>query len=377
MPMNPKYESLAPFLDERMRRLWAATEAAALGRGGISQVSRATGLSRATIQAGLHELKAFREDPNRGLPPGRIRRAGAGRVSLTQKDPLLLAALEQLIDPLNRGDAASPLRWTCKSTAVLAEELQKKGRRVSVRSVASLLQRLGYRLRGLRGGRGDRGRRQRNAQFEYLNALIADFQERDWPVIAVEANRQEWIAPPRGHNGAGLVDGEGVWTAGCEGPGDDGHSWVNRDPSPFTIEWTVEAIRRWWRQIDSQAYPAEAELLVTVDLGEGDGPRLWGAGLQGLADQIGRRVVVSHLPPGTIKWNTPEQRIVASHTMNRWPAQPWLRHEAVLNVLTPAPPAEARSPDAEDGRCAPDVEPIRPLPRWNYTLVPRGGELSD
>jgi hypothetical protein len=378
MPLATKVELLAPFLDERLRRLWAASEAVTLGHGGVSQVSRETGLSRATIQAGIHELEAFRDDPDRELAPGRVRRSGAGRAPLTRSDPALLGVLERLIDPLTRGDRNSPLRWTCKSTAALAGELQGRGRRVSVRSVAGLLRGLGYRLGGMRGGRGDKGRGQRNAQLEYLNALVADFQERGWPVITVEVNRREWLGPPGGENGEGLAGWEaaGALAADPGAASADGHGWVDGDPSPFAVEWAVEAIRRWWRQTDPGASAGGAELLVAVDLGEGDCPRLWHAGLQGLADHLGRRVVVSHLPPATTRWNRGEQHIAVFHTTTRRPEHPLMRHEAVVNLLTPSPPAEDRSPAgaaaAGGDRPAPCADRAGHLRRWNWTLVPRG-----
>jgi hypothetical protein len=344
MPIKRKFDLLVPFMDERLRRLWAAAEAADLGHGSVSRVSRATGLSRATIRAGINELEAFRDDPNRMPAPGRVRRAGAGRPPLTRSDPALLTLLEGLIDPLTRGDRNSPLRWTCKSTPALAEELRARGHSVSVRSVASLLHRLGYCLGGQRGGRGDKGHAQRNAQFEYLNAQIADFQNRGWPVIAVEAKREEWTPPPPEEGGAAPVTGEG---AGTEAPdlGDAGagaHSWVDRDATSFTIEWAAEVLQRWWRHTDPQAYPGEAELLVAVDLGDGDCSQTWKGALQGLADRIGRRVTASHLPPGTIKWNRSLQCLVLSHATNGGPGNTSTRHKAVVRVPGLAPPAEDR-----------------------------------
>jgi hypothetical protein len=292
-------------------------------------------------------------------------------------DPDLPAALEGLIDPLTRGDARSPLRWTCKSTAVLAEEMRERGRAVSVRSMAFLLQGLGYRLAGQRGGRGDKGHAQRNAQFAYLNARVADFQERCWPVIAVEARRQEWAPPGPGEGGG--ADEERAVEAGEPGAG--GRGWANRDASPLTIEWVAKAIHHWWRHTSPGAYPGEAEVLVAADLGDGDSYRLWSSGLQGLADRLGRPVTLGHLPPGTSKWNRGQQRMVAAHTTSRGPGHLRTRHEVVASILSAAPPANPWPPPGAAGAAATAAAADRrtaageraPWPgRWNYTLLPRG-----
>src|SRR6266478_423248 len=189
-PMTPiiaaKFAILKPLLDEQARRLWAAVEARALGRGGISQVAEATGLSRATVRAGLQELAPPATATGLQSPPGRLRRPGGGRQPLGTRDPHLVQALETLVDPVTRGDPMSLLRWTCKSAANLAAALQAQGHTVSERTVNRLLHDLGYSLQSNRKTLEGGHHPDRDAQFQYINRRAKAFQQRGQPVVSVD-----------------------------------------------------------------------------------------------------------------------------------------------------------------------------------------------
>src|SRR5260370_21741989 len=193
MQVRQKFEVLAPFLDERQKRLWAGAEASVLGHGGITLVAEATGLSRPTVSAGLAEVKALPTDPESVLEPVCIRQPGAGRKPLTETDPTLLADLDELVDPTTRGDPESPRRWTSKSTARLALALQQLGHAISPRKVAQLLQDLDYSLQGTRKSLEGKDHPDRDAQFEHINATVLDFLERGQPVISVDTKKKQLI----------------------------------------------------------------------------------------------------------------------------------------------------------------------------------------
>ena len=204
MLIAEKFKALQPVLSEQARRLWAATEALALGYGGISTVARATGLSHPTIRAGIRELRhgpvAAPSPPTRT----RIRRPGAGRKRATAKDATLLADLEALVEPSTRGDPQSPLRWTCKSVRRLATELQAQGHTVSPQLVSTLLHQAGYSLQGTRKTREGSTHPDRDAQFEHIASRVRDCQHRGEPVISVDAKKKELVGTLRTLGGSGI-----------------------------------------------------------------------------------------------------------------------------------------------------------------------------
>src|SRR5512142_400572 len=308
--IKAKYTSLEPVLDERARRLWAATEARAIGRGGITRVAGATGLSRVTIRAGLSELD-LPVTPDEGRPPtGRLRRPGGGRKLLVDHDPNLLRDLESLVDPVTRGDPMSPLRWPCKSAARLAEGLRSRGHTVSERTVNRLLHDLGYSLQGNRKAIEGKDHPDRDAQFQYINRRVKAFQRQGQPVVSVDTKKKELVG--RYRNGGREWQPQGqpeevevydfvkkdlgkVLPYGIYDPTTNA-GWIGVGVDHDTAEFALGTLRRWWRNMGRRAYPRAKRLLITADGGGSNGSRcrLWKVGLQGLADESGLRISVCH-----------------------------------------------------------------------------------
>ena len=342
-----KFEALRGVMDEQMRRLWAATEARALGYGGVSVVARAVGLTRPTITAGMKEL-----GDARGLvpmaPKHRVRRVGAGRPRVTDIDAGLRPALEELVEPATRGHPMSPLRWTCKSVRTLAAELTRQGHRVSHQTVSEVLQRSGYSLQVNRKTREGAGHPDRNAQFEHIARRAKEFQRRGQPVISVDTKKKELVGDfknagrewhPEGQPPAVRVhdfqDDElgkaipyGVYDLSANA------GWVSVGIDHDTPEFAVESIYCWWRQMGRQTYPEARELLITADGGGSNGVRvrLWKVALQRMADATGLQISVCHFPPGTSKWNKIEHRMFCHITRN-WRGRPLESHEVIVNLI--------------------------------------------
>src|SRR5271169_5613477 len=312
-----KFRLVAVELDERRRRQWAAAEARDVGWGGISLVARATGLSRPTIMAGLKELELSAK--SRLVAAARVRSPGGGRRPLTQSDPDLLEALERLIDPATRGDPMSALRWTCKSTAKLAEELTQQNHPVTDRTVAMLLKQSGYSLQSNRKMREGSSHPDRNAQFEYINRQVLTFQKQQQPVISVDTKKKELVGEfknpgeewqPKGQpekvkvhdfpdKKMGKAIPYGVYDLACN------EGWVSVGIDHDTARFAVASIRRWWIEMGSARFPQATELLITADGGGSNSSRnrLWKKSLQSLADELDITLHVHHFPPGTSKWN--------------------------------------------------------------------------
>ena len=396
--ISEKYATLEPVLDERARRLWAATEARAIGRGGVSRVSGATGLSRITIQAGLNELHSTL--PDQADVTGRIRKPGGGRKPLTEHAPKLLLALENLVDPGSRGDPMSPLRWTCKSAAKLAAELGSKGYRASERSVNRLLHTLGYSLQSNRKTIEGGDHPDRDAQFQYLNRRVKAFQRLGQPVVSVDTKKKELVGQFR--NGGrewrpercpeevkvhdfkdkdlGKAIPYGVYDQTTNA------GWVCVGVDHDTAEFAVETLRRWWRKMGSRVYPEATKLLITADGGGSNGSRcrLWRVELQGLADEIGLRISVCHFPPGTSKWNKIEHRMFCHITVN-WRGRPLVSREVVVNLIGHTTTKEGLSIRSElDANSYPlgrevtdgqmnglSIKLDKFHGEWNYTILPR------
>ncbi len=346
--IRQKYERLWPAMNERMRRRWAATEALSLGWGGVTAVAVATGLTRKTIHFGIRELAAEASDPDSALPPNRVRRAGAGRKPITQKQPKLVAALDALVEPTARGDPRSPLRWTCKSTRRLAEALRRQGFQVSDRKVAALLKKTGYSLQSNRKTREGKSHPDRNAQFEYINEQARRFQRRRQPVVSVDAKKKELVGDfknagrewrrrgkPEEVRVHDFIDPD-LGKAIPYGDYDVKHNegWVSVGMDHDTARFATEALRRWWKKMGSKRYPNAKELLITADGGGSNGSRsrLWKAALQTLANRIGLKLRVCHLPPGTSKWNKIEHRMF-SHITQNWRGKPLVSHEVIVQLI--------------------------------------------
>src|SRR5450432_2421715 len=327
-----RFELLAPGLDERQRRLLAASEAVVVGRGGGVAVSRATGVSRRVIRAGIRELQA-----PESLAPGRVRRPGGGRKSAVEKDPGLPAALERLIEPTTRGDPESPLRWTCKSLRKLTDALREQGHTVSQRVVANVLRTLEDSLQA-----------NRNAQFEHLNAQVETQLAVGEPAISVDAKKKELVGPfknggrelrptgqPEPVRVHDFVDKE-LGRATPYGVYDlaQNQGWVTVGIDHDTAEFAVACIARWWQGLGQAAYPNATSLLITADGGGSNASRsrLWKLELQRLANHTGLELQICHLPPGTSKWNKIEHRLFSYITQN-WRGKPLLSYEIIVQLI--------------------------------------------
>jgi hypothetical protein len=338
-----RFFDLADTLNERQRRLWAASEARALGYGGVSLVAKATGVSRRAIRAALTELATAD-----ALPAGKVRRPGAGRKPLTQVQHGLAAALEALVEPTCRGDPGSRLRWTRKGVRVLADELREQGFRVGRQKVSELLRTLGYSLQGNRKNREGGRHPDRNAQFEYIAARVEDFRARGQPVISVDTKKKELVGDfknagrewrPEGqpeevrtHDFIDEVLGKaipyGVYDLAANA------AWVSVGKDHDTAEFAVETIRRWWLNMGRPLYPGATELLITADGGGSNSGRcrLWKVALQCLADETGLSISVCHYPPGTSKWNKIEHRVFGQITIN-WRGKPLTSLTVIVGLI--------------------------------------------
>lgn len=341
--LTERIADVFPHLSERQRRLVAAAEARALGYGGVSEVARVTGMSRATIHRGLAELD---EEP---LPPGRSRRAGGGRKKIRDLDPRVLSDLEGLVAPSTRGDPMSPLRWTCKSTRELAGTLTKMGHAVSHTVVAEMLRDLGYSLQAnMKTLEEGSQHPDRDEQFRYINARVRGCRRRGTPVISVDTKKKELIGSyrnsgreyrPRGQpeevkvhdfidKDLGKAIPYGVYDVAKN------LGWVNVGCDHDTSAFAVASIRRWWSAMGQRLYPRTAKLLICADGGGSNGyrTRLWKVQLQKFADETGLEVTVCHLPPGTSKWNKIEHRLFSHISMN-WRGKPLVSHQVVVNLI--------------------------------------------
>lgn len=373
--IKKRYELLESFLNEKQRRLLAAAEAEILGYGGLSTVSRATGLSRNTIKAGRANLN---EERASGIVQfyGRIRQVGGGRKRTIKKDTTLEADLEKLIEPITRGDPESPLRWTCKSVRKLADELNKMGHRTSHRLVAELLKQMGYSLQANRKTIEGSWHPDRDAQFEYIHSKIKEFQKQQQPVISVDTKKKELVGNfknsglewrPKGqpeevlvHDfeslGEGKVNPYGIYDIF------QNKGWVNVGVDHDTATFAVESIRRWWNTMGSHLYPKASSLLITADSGGSNGARvkLWKIELQRLSNETGLSISVGHLPPGTSKWNKIEHRLFSFISQN-WRGKPLVSHEVIVNLI-----ASTKTKTGLQVKCTMD-----------YNTYPKGVKITD
>jgi transposase len=389
-----KFRVIFPHLDERQRRLLMGAEARALGHGGIRLAARAAGVSEATVSQGVRELGSGQ------APLGRARRRGGGRARAADKDPGLVPALLALVEPDERGDPMSPLRWTVKSTRVLAAELTGQGHRVGADTVGDLLREQGFSLQGNAKTIEGKQHPDRDGQFRYIREQAGAHQDAGEPVVSVDAKKKELVGPfastgrqwrPKGEPAAvrthdfpdaqlGKVTPYGVYDLAANA------GWVNVGTDHDTAAFAVESVRRWWDGAGRDAYPAARRLLITADAGGSNGyrTRAWKAGLAALALQTGLEITVCHFPPGTSKWNKIEHRLFAAITHN-WRGRPLTSHEVVVATIaatttraglqvragldTGSYPAGVRISDAQ--------MTALPLHRhqwhgdWNYTLAPQ------
>ena len=396
--IREQYRLIRGSLDERGRREWAASEAMALGHGGIALVHRASGIVPSTIGKGIKELRQRQQGDGRAEETRRVRRPGGGRRSKTSEDPKLLGSLESLMEPCTRGDPESALRWSCKSLRVLAAELTRKGHEVSYQTVRRLLKRLNYSLQGNRKTLEGTQHADRDAQFQYINAQTKRRIKANNPAISVDTKKKELVGQfkngGREYRAKGQPEKVGVHDFKGElgrvspyGVYDvhDNSGWVSVGISADTSEFAVETIRRWWNSMGYERYSQASELFITADCGGSNGyrTRLWKLELQQLADELGIPITVCHFPPGTSKWNKIEHRLFSFITLN-WRGKPLRTYQTVVNLIaatTTKTGLEVRCEidpwSYEKGRKVSDeemetikVRPHRFHGEWNYTIDP-------
>lgn len=343
-----KFEALRFVMDERLTRLWAAAEAESLGHGGKASVMSATGIRPKRIAEGIRDLAELRSSPPKQAPRDqRVRRPGAGRPPLKDKDATLLRDLEALVDPATRGDPESPLRWTCKSKAKLATELQAQGHKVSATMVGRLLHELGYSLQATSKRIEGSQSPHRDAQFKHINSQAANFIARGQPVVSVDTKKKELVGSfrnagrewqpkgkPVGVKVHDFIDDHGkVVPYGVYDPARN-EAWVSVGIDHDTAAFAVAALTQWWNSMGRKAYPKATELLITADAGGSNSARShsWKLELQRFATATGLQVHVSHFPPGTSKWNKIEHRLF-SHITQNWRGRPLESRETVVKLI--------------------------------------------
>ena len=393
-----KYRLLDHMMDERMRRHWAATEASDLGWGGVTAVSRATGLARNTILAGLGELDDRRAHP-KAVVSARIRRPGGGRKPLRETDPDLQQALEALVDPTTRGHPESALRWTCKSTAKLAEELQRQNHPVTDRTVAALLKEAGYSLQANRKTKEGSSHPDRNAQFEHISGQVSVLQKQGQPVVSVDTKKKELVGEfknageewrPEGkpeqvkvHDFLDKDLGKAIPYGVYDLASNEG--WVSVGIDHDTACFATASIRRWWQEMGSKRFPRASQLMITADGGGSNSSRnrLWKVALQALANDLGLRLEVCHFPPGTSKWNKIEHRLFCFISKN-WRGRPLTSYKVIVNLIANTTTKTGLTVRAaldrshyETGIIVSDkeLERVKIIPakfhgEWNYSICP-------
>src|SRR3954451_3458793 len=398
-----RFEVLLPYLNERQQRLALATEARLLGHGGVRAVAEASGVSATTVRKGVAELESGEDR----LPGGRARRAGGGRKRASVHDPELTTALLDLVEPDERGDPMSPLRWTTKSLRHLAEQLARQGHPVSAPTVGRLLRDNGFSLQGTAKTLEGAQHPDRDAQFSYINEQVKAHQAAGEPVISVDTKKKEQLGqlPAAGREwgpkGAPAeVEYHSFFPAGPDAPlavpygvydltADAG--WVNVGVDHDTSAFAVASIRRWWQARGSADYPSALRLLITADAGGSNSYRyrLWKSALAALAAEAGLTITGCHFPPGTSKWNKIEHRLFSQIPMN-WRGRPLTSHEVVVATIASIRTRTGLQVHAElDTRDYPlglavTREQLRLLPieaharhgQWKDTIAPTGGQVA-
>jgi transposase len=393
--IGEKFRVLAGELNERQRRLWAASEARSAGRGGIAATARATGISVPTIRKGIAELESGER-----LDSGRVRRPGGGRRSLTDEDPTLLKDLQRLLEDGSRGDPESLLRWTSKSVRQLAVMLREIGHEVHYTTVAKLMRSLGYSLQANVKTREGASHPDRDAQFEHINAVAKAAVAARQPVISVDTKKKELVGDFKNDGREWRPKGEpelvrvhdfkdkrlgkaipyGVYDIAAN------QGWVNVGIDHDTAQFAVNSIRSWWQHLGRQRYPHATRLQITADCGGSNGNRvrLWKVELQKLADETGLQIGVCHFPPGTSKWNRIEHRLFSYITIN-WRGKPLYSVQTIVNLISATTtstglkvyarlddgtyPDKVRVPD--DQIKAVNLTGEEFHPEWNYTIKPK------
>ncbi len=340
--VKQRHEAIHAHLSEKAKRIWAASEAITIGRGGDTIVSEATGISRVTITKGKADSKAKNDNNDR------IRKSGGGRKRLVNAHPEIVDDLDKMIAPLTRGDPESSLRWTCKSTYKLSEALKAKGHQISQKSVYVLLQKMGYSMQSNRKKMEGKQHPDRDDQFHFISAKVNELQQRDQPVISVDAKKKENVGLYKNEGKEWSIQGQPTTVNTYDFPDKEkgkacpygiydltkNEGWVNVGISRDTAEFAVESIRRWWSGMGCQRYPDATDLLITADGGGSNGYRirLWKREIQKLSNELGVSVHVCHFPPGTSKWNKIEHQMFSFISRN-WRGRPLESLGTIINLI--------------------------------------------
>jgi transposase len=399
--IGERYRTLKSDLTERARRLFAASEAIAFGHGGIAAVARATGKAPSSIGFGIKELRALEDGTSQPMDPTRSRRPGGGRKKATEKDPTLVSDLKALVESTTRGDPESPLLWTARSQRNIVDALKKQGHQTSMKMVSRLLKELGYSLQANRKRLEGAQHPDRNAQFEHINETLRRQIEANEPAISVDTKKRELVGPFK--NGGRELSAKGDPidvnvhdfiddTLGRATPYgvydlEKNEAWVSVGTSHDTGEFAVQSIRTWWNEMGASRYPNASSLVITADGGGSNGYRLrlWKLELQKLVDDLGFPITVSHLPPGTSKWNKIEHRLFSFITQN-WRGKPLVTHQVIVNLIAATKTKTGLSVHSRidsrvyaKGRRVSDkelalvhLEPNVFHGEWNYTIHPTG-----
>jgi hypothetical protein len=397
--IKAKYDRLEPFLNERAHRMWCATEAVALGHGGITAVHKATGVTRKTIHKGVDELNSQKVEDLQ-----RIRRKGGGRKKIVEKDGTLLQDLDEMIEPATRGDPENPLRWSSKSTLKLAEELCKKGHQITQPTVYYLLRQQNYSLKGNRKTKEGKDHPDRDAQFQFINDKAKEFQKDKNPVLSVDTKKKENIGDFKNNGKEWMPKGESIEVrthdfpdktlgkAAPYGVYDIGRNegWVNVGISHDTAEFAVHSIRTWWNKMGKALYGNCQKIMVTADCGGSNNyrTRLWKYELQKLSDELGKSISVCHFPPGTSKWNKIEHRMFSFISQN-WRGMPLESLQTIVELIgntTTKTGLKIKTSIDENhydtGKKVSDeefesinIELSKFQPAWNYTIHPRSVKI--
>ena len=393
--VQQRHNLIAAHLSEKDKRLWAASEANTIGRGGDTIVCEATGISRVTIGKGKKELS--------GQPEGtkkRIRKIGGGRKRLMDKNPALMKDLDTLIDPLTRGDPESPLRWTCKSTYKLSEALRKKGHKVSQKTVYLMLQELGYSMQANRKIKEGKQNPDRDEQFKFIYKRVKKFQATGQPVISVDAKKKENIGQYKNTGMEWEPSGQPTSVNTYDFPDKEkgkacpygiydltrNEGWVSVGISRDTAQFAVESIRRWWNEMGCFSYPNATRLLITADGGGSNGyrVRLWKSEIQSLVNELGISISICHFPPGTSKWNKIEHQMFSFMSKN-WRGRPLDSLGTIVNLIANTTTQKGLKIEAEiddtqyekglkigDNEMAKlNIERAHFHGEWNYKIMPQ------
>jgi hypothetical protein len=393
-PIRERWLIVRDELDERGRRMWAAAEARSHGRGGIAAVVRATGMSSETVRRGLAEVRSGQR-----APEGRVRRSGAGRPPISEREPGLGEALLALLDGSTRGDPESPLLWSSRSVANLTGALREQGFDVHESTVRRQLKGLGFSLQANRKTHEGADHPDRDGQFRRIAGVSAQALQAGEPVISVDTKKKELIGnyknagrelAPSGRpilvNTHDFKDKElgkaipyGVYDVGSD------EGWVSVGISADTAQFAVAAIQAWWKDLGRKRYPNAETLTITADCGGSNGPRirLWKTELQRLANHTGLRIRVMHYPPGTSKWNKIEHRLFSYISIN-WRAKPLLSRQTVIDLIASTTTSTGLKvfarldPHTYPTKIQVTDQQIRAVnlqsnefhPEWNYTIIP-------